>query len=117
MINLIGNELKKVFKKKTIYILLIIIVGYILLSNIMIKITDTGYQYNYYYEGDLEYYQNLIAELDPDNPAQFPDFAECKRNIETLGLTKKYGKSSKRRRKNSNTRKNKEICRQNKQNI
>ena len=94
MINLIGNELKKVFKKKTIYILLIIIVGYILLSNIMIKITETGYQYNYYYEGDLEYYQNLIAELDPDNPAQFPDFAECKRNIETLELTKKYGNNT-----------------------
>ena len=94
MINLIGNELKKVFKKKTIYILLIIIVGYILLSNIMIKITDSGYQYNYYYEGDLEYYQDLIAELDPDNPAQFPDFAECKRNIETLELTKKYGNNT-----------------------
>ena len=94
MINLIGNEFKKVFKKKTIYILLIIIVGYILLSNIMIKITDNGYQYNFYYEGDLEYYEDLISNLDPNNPAQFSDFAEYKRNIEILELTKKYGNNT-----------------------
>ena len=94
MINLIGNELKKIFKKKTIYILLIIIVGYILISNIIIKATDDGYSYHYYYEGDIEYIENYLSELDPNNPSEYPDFASFKRQLETLNLTKKYGNDS-----------------------
>ena len=61
MIKLIGNELKKIFKKKTIYILLIITFGYILLSNIMIKATDNGYSRYYYYDGDLEIYEEMMS--------------------------------------------------------
>ena len=94
MINLIGNELKKIFKKKTIYILLIIIVGYIILSNIMIKVTDNGFQYYYYDESDIEYIESYLSELDPNNPSEYPDFASFKRQLETLKLTQKYGNKS-----------------------
>ena len=94
MINLIGNEFKKVFKKKTIYILLIIIIGYIMLTNIIIKLTDDGYKYNYYYEGDIEYYESCLSDLDPNNPSEYPYFAEYKRQVEVLNLTKKYGNNS-----------------------
>ncbi len=94
MINLIGNELRKVFKKKTIYILLVIIIGYILLSNIIIKLTDEGYKYNYYYEGDIEYYESYLSDLDPNNPSEYPYFAEYKRQVEVLNLTKAYGNNS-----------------------
>ena len=94
MINLIGNELKKIFKKKTIYILLIITVGYILLSNIMIKITDNGYQYYYYYEGDIEYYETSLSELDPNNAADLSTYVDFKTQIELLNLTKEYGNNS-----------------------
>ncbi len=93
MINLIGNELTKVFKKKTIYILLIIIVGYILLTNIIIKLTDTGYHYNYYYN-DLDFYETYVSDLDPNNPAELPYFTEYTRQIQTLKLTEKYGNDS-----------------------
>ena len=94
MINLIGNELKKIFKKKTIYILLIIIVGYIILSNIMIKVTDNGFQYYYYDESDIKYIESYLSELDPNNPSEYPDFASFKRQLETLTLTQKYGNKS-----------------------
>lgn len=94
MINLIGNELKKVFKKKTIYILLIIIVGYILLANIMIKATDTGYQNYYYYEGDLEYYKGYLAMLDSNSEADKSEYINVQAQIERLELTKKYGNNS-----------------------
>ena len=94
MINLIGNEFKKVFKKKTIYILLVIIIGYILLSNIIIKLTDEGYRYNYYYEGDIEYYESYLSDSDPNNPSEYPYFAEYKRQVEVLNLTKAYGNNS-----------------------
>lgn len=94
MINLIGNELKKIFKKKTIYILLIIIVGYILLSNIMIKATDDGYVYNYYYEGDIEYYESALKSLDPNNAADVQDYVNYKNQADLLKLTKEYGNDS-----------------------
>ena len=94
MINLIGNEIKKIFKKKTIYILLIIIVGYIILSNIMIKLTDDGYQYHYYYDGEIEYLESYLSELDPNNPSEYPDFASFKRQLEIMNLSKEYGNNS-----------------------
>lgn len=94
MISLIGNELKKVFKKKTIYILLIIIVGYILLANIMIRVTDTGYQNYYYYEGDLEYYERYLSALDPDSNADKTEYIDTKCQIELLKLIKEYGNNS-----------------------
>ena len=94
MINLIVNELTKIFKKKTIYILLIIIVGYIILSNIMIKLTDDGYQYHYYYDGEIEYLESYLSELDPNNPSEYPDFASFKRQLEIMNLSKEYGNNS-----------------------
>ena len=94
MINLIGNELKKIFKKKTIYILLIIIVGYIILSNIMMKLNNTEYQYHYYYDGEIEYLESYLSELDPNNPSEYPDFASFKRQLEIMNLSKEYGNNS-----------------------
>ena len=94
MIKLIGNELKKIFKKKTIYILLIITFGYILLSNIMIKATDNGYSRYYYYEGDLEIYEEMMSELDLEDPLERAQYIDTKNDIELGKLTKKYGNHS-----------------------
>ena len=94
MIKLIGNELKKIFKKKTIYILLIITFGYILLSNIMIKATDNGYSRYYYYEGDLEIYEEMMSELDLGDPLERAQYIDTKNDIELGKLTKKYGNDS-----------------------
>lgn len=94
MIKLIGNELKKIFKKKTIYILLIITFGYILLSNIMIKATDNGYSRYYYYEGDLEIYEEMMSELDLEDPLERAQYIDTKNDIELGKLTKKYGNDS-----------------------
>ena len=76
MINLIKNELTKVFKKKTIYILLIITLGYVLLSNFIIKYTDNDHVRYYYYEGDIPYYEDALASLDPNNPTDYPQYLE-----------------------------------------
>ena len=94
MINLIGNELKKIFKKKTIYILLIITLAYILLMNIMIKVTDDGYSYHYYYEGDIEYYESMLDSLNPQNTSELSDYINYKTQVELLNLTKEYGNES-----------------------
>ena len=94
MINLKGNELKKIFKKKTIYILLIITLAYMLLMNIMIKATDDGYSYYYYYEGDIEYYESMLEELNPENSADRSSYIEYKSSLELLNLTREYGNNS-----------------------
>ena len=95
MINLIGNEFKKIFKKKTIYILLIITIGYIVLSNIMTKITN-DYQYGYYFydESDVKYYESKLSDLDPNNVSDLSDYIDYKKNIELINLAKNYEPNS-----------------------
>ena len=65
MINLIKNEFIKVFKKKTIYILLIITLGYILLTNLIMKYNQNEYVTYYYYDTDASYYEEvaLLAQI------------------------------------------------------
>ena len=94
MINLIENELKKVFKKKTIYILLIIIVGYILLVNVITRVTDNGYQNYYYYDGDIEYYEHHLSSLDPNSTSEKSEYLDIKCQLELAKLTQKYGNNS-----------------------
>lgn len=95
MINLIGNELKKIFKKKTIYILLIIIIGYMILSNVMMKITnDSMYSYYYFMDGDLEYYENNLSDLDPSNESEFSMFLNSKVQVELIKLADDYGNNT-----------------------
>lgn len=95
LINLIRNELKKIFKKKTIYILLIITIGYIILSNIMTKITN-DYQNSFYFygDGDLEYYEARLKDLDPNNISDLSDYVDCKKNIELINLAEHYDENS-----------------------
>lgn len=94
MINLIKNEFIKVFKKKTIYILLIITLGYILLTNLIMKYNPNEYLTYYYYDSDASYYEDALSSLDPNNPADYQQYFENKRQLEALKLTKQYGNNS-----------------------
>ena len=60
----------------------------------MIRVTDTGYQNYYYYEGDLEYYERYLSALDPDSNADKTEYIDTKCQIETLKLIKEYGNNS-----------------------
>jgi len=64
LINLIKNELKKIFSKKAIYIVLIITIGFCILSNIMQKrARETVYSYmnyNYEPEEDIVIYEDNL---------------------------------------------------------
>lgn len=94
MINLIRNEFAKVFKKKTIYILLFITLGYIILSNIIIRATSDQNNTYYYFDDDVKYYESQLAELDPKDPADLSMYIDTKVNLETSKLTKEYGSKS-----------------------
>ena len=92
MIKLIGNEFKKIFKKKTIYILLAITLAYVILTNIMTKATSSN-RYYYYYD-DTKYYEKQLAELNPNSEADKSTYIELKSSLELSKLTAKYGPDS-----------------------
>ena len=89
MIKLIGNEFKKIFKKKTIYILLFITLAYIILSNFIIKFNNNDF--TYYYTGDIGYYESELKTLDPNNPGERPLYIEIKSQLEISKLINEYG--------------------------
>ena len=71
MINLIKNELIKIFKKKTIYITLILVLAFIIFTNVMYKYS--GAQGNYYFEYSQEYINSLKDELAKLNQNEISD--------------------------------------------
>lgn len=90
MINLIKNELKKIFKKKTLYVILIVTLGFCILSNILNKkFQDTNAIYNdeekSMYEESLEY-----ARESEDREYE----RQCKSFLEAAKLAEKYEKGS-----------------------
>ena len=68
MNKLIKNELTKIFKKKSIYITLLVILAFVILTNCIYKFLPSGG----YYENNSEYEKYLNSELerlDPKNPS------------------------------------------------
>ena len=91
MNNLIKNELTKIFKKKSIYITLFVILGFIILTNCIYK-----YFYNnstsYYNDNYIDYAKQEISKLDPNNPSDTNTYISLKTEIDVYELAKKYNK-------------------------
>lgn len=92
MNNLIKNELIKIFKKKSIYITLFVILGFIILTNCIYK-----YFYNnstsYYNDNYIDYAKQEISKLDPNNPSDTNTYISLKTEIDVYELAKKYNKN------------------------
>ena len=69
MSNLIKNELTKIFKKKSIYIILFVTLAFVILSNVMYKYFYNNVSYSYYSESYVEEARRQIKELDPEKPS------------------------------------------------
>ena len=67
MINLIRNELKKIFHKKAIYVILAIAVGFMILDIVLTKYFDSNVVFDNR-ESDVEYYSDILNELDKNDP-------------------------------------------------
>lgn len=90
MSNLIKNELIKIFKKKTIYILLLVILLFLILSNCMYKYFYNNVSYSYYSESYIQYAQEAIKELDPNKPSDTKMYIEYKTILDVNEMMKKY---------------------------
>lgn len=72
MSNLIKNELIKIFKKKTIYITMIVIFLLLIFMNCMFKYANNESQHNYYLYSE-NYINSLKSELKTLNPEKTSD--------------------------------------------
>lgn len=93
--NLIKNEITKVLRKKGIYIMLIIIIAYVVLSNFLYK-----YFYNKtlisdeYSEENISILKDEMQSLDTNLSSDLEIYVSYKTTIDTYELLKKYDKNS-----------------------
>ena len=93
MISLIKNELTKIFKKKSFYIVMILTFIFIIAMNIILKnlANDDGMQYSIDYGAEAEFYEEQLQELDPNNESEQEIYIEYKTALEQMKLFEKYG--------------------------
>ena len=70
--NLVKNELIKIFKKKTIYITMVVIFLLLIFMNCMFKYANSGNEYDYYLYNE-NYINSLRWELEQLNPEKTSD--------------------------------------------
>lgn len=91
MISLIQNELKKIFKKKSLLITLLVTLAFIILTNVIYKI-DFGNSYYDYIEEEISFYDEQLKTIDPKTDKEM--YSEYKTQLDVYNLIKKYGKKS-----------------------
>ena len=93
MINLIKNEFIKIFKKKNIYILLIITLGFTILNNIIYKNITTNF-FDSYEATYINQIKEELKDLDLNNASQRDEYINLKTEIDVFELKSKYKKDS-----------------------
>lgn len=94
MISLIKNEITKILKKKSIYIMLIVILAFMILTNVMYKYRGSSMMNGYYSESYIKMIQEDIKTLDLNNPEDVEEYISYKTDIDTYDLLKKYDQDS-----------------------
>ena len=88
---LIKNELIKLFKKKSIYITLIVIFAFMIFSNFMYKSTENMYYSGYIYsEQSLNYLNEQIKGLDPEKASDTSAYIDIKSQIDMFEMMREY---------------------------
>ena len=90
MSSLIKNELTKIFKKKSIYITLLVVLAFVILANCIYKFFFTrGSEYGYS-DSYITYIKEDLAKLDPTNPSDTSMYIDLKSQLDTYELMQKY---------------------------
>ena len=90
MSNLIKNELTKIFKKKSIYITLIVILGFVILTNCIYKYFYNTGSSEYYSEDYIQYVKESISHLDPEKPSDTSMYIDFKTTLDMYEITKEF---------------------------
>ena len=91
MISLIQNELKKIFKKKSLLITLLVTLAFIIFTNVMYKIDFGDSDYDYI-QAEINFCEEELKTIDPQKDKDI--YAQCKTELQVYQLVKKYGEES-----------------------
>lgn len=91
---LIKNELTKIFKKKNLYITLMVILAFVILTNCIYKFFYHTESYDEYTDKYIEYAKEELVKLDPNKPSDTKMYIEMKTQIDVYDLSQKYEKNS-----------------------
>lgn len=95
MSNLIKNEIFKILKKKSLYIMLIVTLGFVILTNVIYKFAYSGLMnLDYYNETYIKMLEDEQKTLDPDNIEEVEIYIGNKTEIDVYNLLKQYDKDS-----------------------
>ncbi len=95
MNNLVKNEITKIVKKKSFYIILAVVAVYIVLSNVMNKYVYTGLSnYEYYSESYINILKEEMESLNLENQMDVDIYIGDKTELDTYELLKQYDKES-----------------------
>ena len=95
MINLIKNELFKIFKKKSTYITILVFVGLLTLLNFALSYdVNTDYNDYMYSEDNISYLTESLQELNPSNSDEVEIYVSLKTELEYVDFCSKYEKGS-----------------------
>ena len=90
MISLIQNELKKIFKKKSLIITLLVTLAFIILTNVIYKI-DFDNSYDYIGE-EISFYEEQLKNIDPNTDKEL--YSNYRSELDIFKLMQKYGQKS-----------------------
>lgn len=90
MSKLIKNELVKIFKKKNIYITLLVILAFVILTNCIYKFFYQSSGYHEYSDSSIQYIKEELARLDPNKSSDTKMYIDLKSELEIYELKQKY---------------------------
>lgn len=94
MNRLIKNELTKIFKKKSIYITLFVVLAFVILTNCIYKFFYQAGSYEEYSESYIEYAKEELAKLDPNKASDTKMYIDIKSTLDIYEMAQKYEKNS-----------------------
>lgn len=90
MSRLIKNELTKIFKKKSIYITLLVILAFVILTNCIYKFFYHSGSYHEYNDNYVQYLKEDLAKLDPNKPSDTKMYIDLKSELDIYEMKQKY---------------------------
>lgn len=95
MSKLIKNELIKIFSKKSMIVIGVIILVIIIGFNVLNKVSQNmSNSYSAYSEGYMQYLDEELANLDPNKPSDINKYVETKSQKDLATLAKDYKETS-----------------------
>ena len=95
MSKLIKNELIKIFSKKSMIVIGVIILVIIIGSNVLNKVSQNmSNSYSAYSESYIQYLDEELADLDPNKPSDIDKYVETKSQKDLATLAKDYKETS-----------------------